>query len=125
MESKKFASKVSDLVGTYQKSGSKITRQDLEGHLLLSVRKTATPTKSPLFLLYKTPQKDYYVSSMYPVKDHPDSYKIEWKGQIAFVTLGHQSVTITPMVGQTALYINSSLVTESVTKDIEGNGNRS
>jgi len=98
METQNFAVKVADLIGTYQRQGSKFTKADLIGCLQVSNRKAVTATKPPLFLLYKTPGADQYVSSMYPVTGASDVYKIEWKGQIAFVKLDSESVTITPLL---------------------------
>lgn len=115
MESKKFATNVNDLLGQYQKSSSKLHKADLTGCLMVTTRKTTTSSKASKFLLYKTPEKDIYVSSMYPLSGNPDTYKIEWKGQIAFVQMGEDSATITPLVTKSPQYINRTFVTPDVT----------
>ena len=117
MESKKSATNVTDLLGQYQKATSKLHRADLSGHLIVTTRKTTTSSKPPKYLLYKTPERDIYVSSMYPLSGNPDTYKIEWKGQIAFIQMGEDTATITPMVSKSALYINSTFVTKFVTSE--------
>ena len=98
MESQKFAVKIADLIGTYQKSGSKMSKADIIGCLQVSQRKSVSTTKPPLFLLYKTPEQTQYVSSMYPIPGKPDVYKIDWKGHIAFVKLTSDSATIANVV---------------------------
>jgi len=117
MESKKLATNVADLLGQYQKSGSKLIRPDLDGFLQIAQRKTISATKPPLFLLYKTLHQMKYVSSMYQVQGQEDTYKIEWQGQIAFVQFGATSGTISPMVSKSALYIHSTFVTKIVTSE--------
>jgi hypothetical protein len=54
---------------------------------------------------------------MYPLSGNPDTYKIEWKGQLAFVQMGEDSATITPMVSKSPQYINRTFVTSGVTLD--------
>ncbi len=98
METQKFAVKIDDLVGTYQRSGSKMSKADIIGCLQVSQRKAISTTKPPLFLLYKTPEQTHYVSSMYPIPGKPDVYKIDWKGHIAFVRLTQDSATIANVV---------------------------
>ena len=107
--------KLEHLFGTYQKTGTRIFKQGRPDYLLIATRKAVTAMKPPLFLILKGTGKDRYISSMYPVKGYPDAYKIEFNGQIGFVTLSEESCIIAPMVFETAKYINSSLVTESVT----------
>jgi hypothetical protein len=115
MESKKSATNVTDLLGHYQKSKSQLHRADLSGHLIVTTRKTTTSSKPPKYLLYKTPERDIYVSSMYPQTGNPDTYKIEWKGQIAFIQMTEDSATITPLVTKSPKYINRTFVTPEVT----------
>jgi hypothetical protein len=98
METQKSAVKIDDLVGTYQRSGSKMSKADIIGCLQVSQRKAISTTKPPLFLLYKTPEQTQYVSSMYPIPGKPDVYKIDWKGHIAFVRLTQYSATIANVV---------------------------
>jgi len=115
MESKKLATNVTDLLGHYQKSTSKLHKTDLSGHLIVTTRKTTTSSKPPKYLLYKTPERDIYVSSMYPLSGNPDTYKIEWKGQIAFIHMTEDFASISPMVSKSVEYINNTFVTPEVT----------
>lgn len=117
MESKKSATNVNDLLGQYQKTSSKLYRADLTGCLIVTTRKNTTSSKPPKYLLYKTPERDIYVSSMYPLSGNPDTYKIEWKGQIAFIQMGEDSASITPLVTKSPQYINRTFVTSGVTLD--------
>lgn len=116
MEIQKTAANVNDLLGDYQKTSSKLTRPDLSGCLIVTTRKTGISSdKPPKYLINKTPEKDIYISSMYPLADVPDVYKIEWKGQIAFLLVKEDSVTITPLVTKSPEYINRTFVTAGVT----------
>ena len=117
MESKKSAANVNDLLGQYQKSTSKLLRPDLSGYLVVSTRKHTTARKPPKYLLYHTGdgKPDTYVSSMYPLSGNPDTYKIEWKGQIAFIKMGEDSASITPLVTISPQNINGTYVTPDVT----------
>lgn len=77
--------KLSQLIGHFQKKGSKLTRKDFLGFLQIGTRKQVTPTKPPKFLIYKTPDQEMYISSMYPLNEPIEAYKIEYGGQLARV----------------------------------------
>jgi hypothetical protein len=115
MESKKLAVKIADLIGDYQKLGSKMLRSDLSGYLIVNTRKKDTSSKPSQYLFYINPSRNIYVSSMYPQSGDPDTYKIEWKGQIAFIQMSADSVSITPLVTKSPQYINRTFVTPEVT----------
>lgn len=77
--------KLNDLFGLFQKAGSKLSRANLPGYLQVGKRKTTTPTKPPYFIVYKTAESQQYISSMYPLNDAQDAYKIEYGGMLARV----------------------------------------
>ena len=75
--------KLNDLFGLFQKAGSKLFRANLPGYLQVGHRKVTTPTKPPQFLIYKSSEGEQYISSMYPLNDALDAYKIEYGGMLA------------------------------------------
>lgn len=109
MEVQNYAVNVGGLIGQYKKDGNKLISSDLVGYLQIAERQNPTPKKSAKFLVYKTPEKDWYISSMYNLNGQSDCFKIEWKGQLAILKIGQSDATIVPLVSQTTKYINSSL----------------
>jgi hypothetical protein len=89
--------KLEHLFGTYQKTGARISQQGRPHYLLITTRKVTTPKKPPLFLILKGSGEDQYISSLYPVEGYPDTYKIEFKGQIGYVVINGDRVEVLPL----------------------------
>lgn len=66
-----------DFVGNYTRQGKYLIRDGLK--LLISDRKNPTPTKTPQFLLNKSPKGGQYISSLYKVTDN--QYLFDYGGQ--------------------------------------------
>lgn len=84
------------LQGLYQITGTKLRKEDLNGHLQILTRKQVTPSKPALYIVLKTPDnpRGQYVSSMYQT-DNPQVFRIESGGQYYAVThVTPETVTI-------------------------------
>jgi hypothetical protein len=81
------------LVGTYQREGSKLISENL--NLLISKRKNTSPTKPPYFIVNKTSSpKGDYISSLYPLGNNEfkidfqgTNYKIIFEEQVAHISM--------------------------------------
>lgn len=89
--------KISDLFGTYHKTGTRISKQGSSEYLVITTRKAVTPKKPPLFLILKGCGQDQYISSLYPIEGFPDTYKIEFKGQLGYVIINGDRVEVLPL----------------------------
>ena len=112
---KKVATNLIDLLGQYKKKSSQLTSENLNGYLLIRSRTTNTRLKPPHYLLYKAPDKDLYISGLYPVEGSPDVFKIEWQGQFAYLTVDGENVSILSQAVKSPKYINRTFVTPDVT----------
>lgn len=84
--------KLLQLVGIYTLTGTKMTKDDLTGHLQIVTRKQVTLSKPIHYIVYKSPEypRGEYISSMYPTDD-PRVYRMESGGQWYTVTQTSQT----------------------------------
>lgn len=97
---------LTELFGIFQKTGSKLTRTDLPGFLQIGTRRNSTSKKSPYFIVYKTPEGDRYISSMYPLNDAKSTFKIEYGGTLARVEYTTPDTVIISPWEQVCMNIN-------------------
>lgn len=81
----KYSFKIEAFFGTYQKEAGRLSREGFPGCLQIAQRRTVTATKPPQYLIYKSPEGDKYVSSMYPIPGRENCYKIEYGGILGMV----------------------------------------
>ena len=92
----KIPYKLEAFFGSYQKEAGRLSREGFPGFLQIAQRKTVTATKPPHYLVYKAPEGDVYLSSMYPIPNRESCYKIELGGILGMVHITTTTAEIEP-----------------------------